>query len=299
MPLTFINLKFQVSGPVVFGSFSGFASRGLFYELVRRVDEGRAEGLHSLKRLSPFSSTPIIQLAPKGPKIVYRNISQDALYAVRFTIFDGRLTKLVLDALLQEGEPLRLIDSEIKIVDVSVLHEEYSRLFEEAKPVKRFMVDFITPTFFRFSPIITSRMFPSRMAAIGVSKLRLEKARRFHPVPEPVLMMRSLTRLWKAFSDRPFNYLGYLSWISSMGVSLAGYPSGIRTRRLYEHITTRKFVVGFVGEVNFSIPEDLYVEKWARITDALLRFAEYSNVGGGRTAGFGMVKYLPKEYYSS
>ena len=149
MPLTFINLKFRVSGPVVFGSFSGFASRGLFYELVRRVDEGRAEELHSLKRLSPFSSTPIIQLAPKGPKIVYRNISQDALYAVRFTIFDGRLTKLVLDALLQEGEPLRLIDSEIKIVDVSVLHEEYSRLFEEAKPVKRFMVDFITPTFFR------------------------------------------------------------------------------------------------------------------------------------------------------
>jgi len=298
MPLTFINLKFQVSGPVVFGSFSGFASRGLFYELVRRVDEGRAEGLHSLKRLSPFSSTPIIQLAPKGPKIVYRNISQDALYAVRFTIFDGRLTKLVLDALLQEGEPLRLIDSEIKIVDVSVLHEEYSRLFEEAKPVKRFMVDFITPTFFRLSPLIAFHTFPSRRTAIRISKSRLKKARRFHPVPEPVLMMRSLVRLWKAFSDKPFNYTSYLSWVSSIGISLAGYPSGIKTRRLYEHKTTRKFVVGFTGRVNFSVPEDLYTEKWAKITDALLKFAEYSNVGGGRTAGFGMIKYQPKEYYT-
>ena len=298
MPLTFINLKFQVSGPVVFGSFSGFASRGLFYELVRRVDEGRAEGLHSLKRLSPFSSTPIIQLAPKGPKIVYRNISQDALYAVRFTIFDGRLTKLVLDALLQEGEPLRLIDSEIKIVDVSVLHEEYSRLFEEAKPVKRFMVDFITPTFFRLSPLIAFHTFPSRRTAIRISKSRLKKARRFHPVPEPVLMMRSLTRLWRAFSDKPFNYSSYLSWVSSMGISLAGYPSGIKTRRLYEHVTTKKFVVGFTGKVNFSIPEDLYIEKWAKITDALLKFAEYSNIGGGRTAGFGMIKYQPKEHYT-
>lgn len=25
-----------------------------------------------------------------------------------------------------------------------------------------------------------------------------------------------------------------------------------------------------------------------------MRFAEYSNVGGNRTAGFGVIKYLPK-----
>jgi len=31
-------------------------------------------------------------------------------------------------------------------------------------------------------------------------------------------------------------------------------------------------------------------EKCARLTDSLLTFAEYSNVGGGRTAGMGVVK---------
>ena len=294
-----VGLKFYVREPVVFGSFSGFASRGLFYELVRRVDEGRAEELHSSKRLSPFSSTPVIQLGPGRARVVYRVLPQNALCTLQFTLFDGELAKAVLKSILQEGEPLRLLNSEIRIVDVSVSQEEYSGLLDGARPVKRFTMRFLTPTFFRFSPLMASLTFPSKRPAGGVSQPRLKGAKRFHPVPEPVLMMRSLVRLWRAFSDRPFNYSDYLSWISSMGVSLAGYPDGIRTRRLYEHVTTRKFVVGFVGRVNFSIPEDLYMKRWAKITDALLKFAEYSNVGGGRTAGFGVVRYQPRDYYEA
>ena len=298
MPITVINLKFEVKKPVVFGSFSGFSSRGLFYELVKRADESYAEDLHSSKRLAPFSTSPIIRLSPGGPKIVYRALPQDSMCMIRFVVFDEELTKMVLDSLLRGNESLKLLDAEMNVVDVSVSHVEYSEFLEKASPVKRMVVEFITPTFFRFSPLLASTIFPSKKPAGGVSRSRIEKARRFYPVPEPMLMMRSLVRLWRSFANKPFNYSDYLSWISSMGVSLAGYPRGIRTRRLYEHVTTKKFVVGFVGSVNFSVPEDLYIKKWARITDALLKFAEYSNVGGGRTAGFGMVRYLPKEYYT-
>ena len=53
--------------------------------------------------------------------------------------------------------------------------------------------------------------------------------------------------------------------------------------------------VGFVGDVSFSIPNDTYNEEFARITSKLLRFGEYSNVGGGRTSGLGMIRVLKVE----
>lgn len=38
--------------------------------------------------------------------------------------------------------------------------------------------------------------------------------------------------------------------------------------------------MGFVGAVGFSIPGDMFTKKHARLTDALMRLAEYSNVDG-------------------
>lgn len=295
MAITVISLKLQAEKPIVFGSFSGFSVRGLFYELVRRVDVEYAESLHSSKRLASFSTSPIIRLSPGGSEIVYKALPQGVQCIVRFVVLDDRLAQKVLNSLLVE-KSMKLMDVEVRPVEVSVFQREYAEFLEESQPVEVMSVRFLTPTFFRFSPLIASGLFPSKRPAGGAGKLKLKNGRRFHPIPEPILMMRSLTRLWRAFSNKPFNYSDYLSWVSSMGVSLAGYPKGIRTMRLYEHFQTKKFIVGFVGTVNFSIPKDLYIRKWAKITDALLRFAEYSNVGGGRTAGFGMVKYIPKKY---
>ncbi len=212
-----------------------------------------------------------------------------------FTLLSQEIASRILKAVMEEFS-LRLQEVKVSPLEISVFEESYSRLLKEARPVKRFAIDFLTPTYFRVSPLLASRLFPFKRPAGGVSERRLKKARRFHPLPNPILMMRNLTRLWSEFSDTPFNYGRYLSWISALGLSLSGFPKGIKTQRLYEHKTTGKFVVGFQGLVHFSVPDDLYRKRWARITDALLKFAEYSNVGGGRTAGLGMVRYLPREY---
>lgn len=66
--------------------------------------------------------------------------------------------------------------------------------------------------------------------------------------------------------------------------------------RVYEHPDTNKWAVGFVGTVRLSLSEDAYSRRYAKVVDALLRFAEYSNIGGNRTAGFGVVNYIPVEY---
>jgi len=298
MTIIRISLKFHVPRPIFFHGFSGFLSRGLLYELIRCVDAKYAERLHSSGRLSPFATTPIMVLGSKGGVIAYKVIPGGSVCMVHYTFLEEKPASIVLKSLIEEKVKPRLVDIEVKLVEVSVSHVKYSTLLEEARAVRKFMLEFITPTYFRFSPQAATTVFPSLRSLKGIKVENIRKASRFHPLPEPILMMRSLVRLWRSFTDRPFDYTGYLSWISIMGVSLAGYPSGIKTQRLYEHETTKKFVVGFTGKVNFSIPEDLYSKRWAKITDALLKFAEYSNLGGGRTAGFGIVRYKPKEYYS-
>jgi len=50
---------------------------------------------------------------------------------------------------------------------------------------------------------------------------------------------------------------------------------------------------GFVGTVRFSIPSELYDKEKAKMVSALLKMAELTNVGIRRTAGFGMIKYMP------
>ena len=294
MSITIIGLKFHLEKPVTFESFSGFTSRGLFYELLRRVDAEYAERLHSSMRLAPFSTTPLFNLTPGGWRIVYRRLPAPSICKVRFTLLDREVTSRIAEALV-EDTPIRIKDVEVTPLEVAVEQVKYSQLLEDAKPIRSFSVEFLTPTYFRFSPLIASRLFPFRLPPGGVDARRLRRARRFHPLPEPIMMMRSLLRLWRSYSDSHFNYPRYNRWITSMGVSLSGFPEGIKTVRLYEDEALRRFIVGFRGVVQYSLPEDLYRKRWARITDALLRFAEYSHVGGGRTAGLGMIRYIPKE----
>jgi CRISPR/Cas system endoribonuclease Cas6 (RAMP superfamily) len=53
----------------------------------------------------------------------------------------------------------------------------------------------------------------------------------------------------------------------------------------------RRWWRGFIGRAVFAIPKDLYDLKMAKLTHTLLEFARYSNAGGNRTAGFGVVDY--------
>ena len=54
----------------------------------------------------------------------------------------------------------------------------------------------------------------------------------------------------------------------------------------------KKKAVGFTGWVEYYMDE---LGEWNRVTVALARFAEYSNIGGNRTGGFGEVTFIPYE----
>jgi CRISPR/Cas system endoribonuclease Cas6 (RAMP superfamily) len=54
----------------------------------------------------------------------------------------------------------------------------------------------------------------------------------------------------------------------------------------------RKKATGFVGWITYEL-KDLESE-WNKITYMLAKFAEYANIGGNKTGGFGATKFAPR-----
>ena len=288
MGITSLWFRVSVDRPVVFQSFSGFASRGIFFEVLRRCDEGLASLLHSVKGLAPYSTTPIFVNGGGGLRVVYR-VLNPSVACLRICLLDSKLANLFVDGVLSEAEggfSVRLVDGEFPLVGLDVRSVDFSEFLRGSEPVERFSILFRTPCFFRRPPV----PFPSKRGVV-----RSGFVKRFYPLPIPELLFRNLVRLWRAFSGKAFNYEGFLEWVDAGGVALSGFPKGIRTIRVYEHPTANKWAVGFIGPVRFHLPEDIYSKKYARIVDMLLKFAEYSNIGGNRTAGFGVINYINKK----
>jgi len=292
MPVERYTFTIYSDEPIEFQSYSGFAVRGLFFELIKRISREKAEELHSRKRLAPYSTTPI-EILSSGWEVVYRRMPQGA---ARFsiTLLDTELSNIIKDLLLTgEVKSLTLKGRECRLASIEYTQLDAAKLVEEGRAVEKFAVRFRSPTYFRRTPVDVQRLFPS------AKKIRqaVPNLYRSYPLPDPVLLFRSLLRLWRAFSSAstkiPAN--DFKEWVEVGGVALSGYPDSIRTIRVHEHPTTNKWVVGFVGEVHFSLPKDLYSEKYAKVVDTLLKFGEYTNVGGSRSAGLGVIKYLPAE----
>jgi len=270
-----------------FQSFSGFAVRGVFFDVLKRVNEQLALRIHSEKAIASYSVTPVEALRGQYSSFIYNRFDGPLHAQFKISILEPGLMNVFTQALVSSSfRTVKLVDAEVPVVELSVVQQSFKKIMEEAKPVRRFEVLFRTPCYFR------------RSVSTGSSNSVLKEDRppyRSVPLPDAGLMFRNLARLWRRFSGISFEYGDYASWIDKGGVALAGFPTGIRTVRVYEHPKSNKWVMGFIGGVRFSMPRDLFSEKFARFTDALMRFAEYSNVGGNRTAGFGVVKYLPKD----
>ncbi|MEM2183302.1 MAG: CRISPR system precrRNA processing endoribonuclease RAMP protein Cas6 [Candidatus Bathyarchaeia archaeon] len=305
------TLRFVVEEPVVFQSFSGFAACGVFYSLVRSIDESFAESLHSSKKLAPWAASPIFVEFPPPSRIVYRALPAPSIANVSFTIMDGKLSDIFREAILKPDLHIDLVNIKAKVIGVSVNAHKFSDMLSSADPLpEKFAIKFLTPTVFRRSVYDCCPSCPYYAEYVHAAKegRRLDKPCKYAakcggiavPLPIPSLMFRNLARLWSAFSGISLDVWGAARWAES-AIAIAGFPKpGIRTVRVYEHPTTNKWIAGFMGTVRFAVKEDLYKEKYAKIAAALLRMAEITNVGVRRTAGLGMIKYIvPKSKLSS
>ncbi|MCX8192158.1 MAG: hypothetical protein N3F06_05060, partial [Nitrososphaerales archaeon] len=237
--------RLLVEQPVTFQSFSGFAACGIFYNLVRSIDESFAESLHSSKKLAPWSSTPFLIEFPPPSKIVYRTLPAPSLVNVSFSIVDEKLSEIFKEAILKPELYVDLIDVKTKVVGVSVNTYRFSDLLLNAEPLpERFAVKFLTPTSFRRSIydccpdcphyINYTHMVREGQRMGGPCEYAVRCRGVNVPLPIPSLMFRNLVRLWSAFSDAHLDTSKVLRWVEN-AIVIAGYPKpGIRTVRVYE-----------------------------------------------------------------
>jgi hypothetical protein len=106
----------------------------------------------------------------------------------------------------------------------------------------------------------------------------LKKGYSFHPLRDALLLMRSLLRLWRHYSSTSISYYEYVSWLDE-GDLVVRKVNRLRTLQHYEHKTTPKRPIGFVGYATLRIPQDTYREGMAKTTTALLYFGSSPRSG--------------------
>lgn len=248
------TIEFEALESKRFRMFSGAFVRGFVYWVLGKMDRYFAERLHSNKNLAPFAVTPVMF---NGEPV--DRLEEGKEYSFSVTFFVPEIGEAFKNYLISaESVYFTAVENPLKRVRVRYCTVEDFK----GEPVQKFRVEFVTPCYFRT---------PSN-------------GYRFVPLPLPNLMFRSLARLYSAFvEDVP---LEYREWLDNNGIAVSGFK--IETQKVM--LKKGKWAVGFTGWVNFSIPADMYSEQNARITAKLLRFGEYSNVGGGRTSGLGVIR---------
>jgi CRISPR/Cas system endoribonuclease Cas6 (RAMP superfamily) len=306
--ITSFMFRIFVKEPISFQSFSGLTSCGIFYNLVRSVDESLAEFLHNSKMLAPWSATPFI-VESYPPKIVFRQVPAQSISRFSFSIMDDRLCEIFKEAILKPDLHIDLGGVRAKVIEVVVNTYKFSDLASNIDPLSnKFSVKFLTPTAFR-KPILDCCIrcpyytaYRLRVDGDGKIAKPCEYAKLHQgvviPLPIPALLFRNMARIWSTFSNIQLDVRGVAEWVED-AIAIAGFPKGIKTVRVYEHKEMGKWIIGFMGAVRFSIREGFYDEKYAKIAAALLKMAEITNVGVRRTAGFGMIRYLPSKQYSN
>jgi len=259
-----IGLEMYGEKEVILPTFTGHVARGLLLHIVRQVDPSASGLLHELNTAKPYSVTPLrfkSKTRSEGGYVL------DPLFPcrVRFRFLKDEYATYLL-GFFQKQNSVLILDTTFHIASLSVNCKGYEELEKEAQAVDAFRLLFRTPTY---------------LASLGSS---------FHWMfPDAVKVFSSLLRAWNLFSDsRRFDkeeYLAYKEWLAkNAGVS----EYELQTRLA---VMKRKKATGFTGWVTYELKDK--ESEWNRRTCMLAKFAEYANIGGNKTGGFGVTEFVP------
>jgi CRISPR-associated endoribonuclease Cas6 len=249
--------------PVVLPSFTGHVARGLLLHFVRQVDPRASGLLHELNVSKPYSVTPL--------QFRSRNRAEggyvlDPMFPCRvgFRFLKDEYSTFLL-SFFQKQNSLMVFDTIFRIASLSVKCKSYEELEKEAEAADAFRLSFRSPTYF---------------ASLGSG---------YHWMfPDAVKVFSGLMRSWNLFSDgRRFGkeeHVAYREWLGK-NVGVSEYELWTRLA-----IMRARKVTGFAGWVTYEIKDE--ESEWNKMTQVLARFAEFANVGGNRTGGFGVVRLV-------
>jgi CRISPR-associated endoribonuclease Cas6 len=260
-----IGLEMYAEKPAVLPFFTGHVARGLLLHFVRQVDPGASGLLHELNVSKPYSVTPL-RFRSRGR--AEGGYVLDPMFPCRvsFRFLKDEYSTFLL-SFFQKQNSVLVFDTVFRIASLSVNCKSYEELEKEAEVADAFRLSFRSPTYFASLGSVYHWMFP-----------------------DAVKVFSGLMRCWNLFSDgRRFGkeeYVAYREWLGK-NVGVSEYELWTRLA-----VMKRKKVTGFVGWVTYEL-KDLKSE-WNKVTVMLAKFAEYANIGGNKTGGFGVVKMQQK-----
>lgn len=186
--------------------------------------------------------------------------------------FDPRLANPIINDLINSKDKRFPISDQIFLLKKSVFEDYHLFNFvKKTKLVKNFRIEFLEPTYF--------------------NTLRSDNVIRL-PIPE--LIFSNLVSLWNEFYEgtEKIDEQSFLEWVNK-SIYLSSLNIKTKAKEMGEPVPA----VGYVGWVNFEINKNKL--EYAKYVDLLCQFGELTNLGGNRTAGFGVIKYTPIEYFKT
>ncbi|MCS7132725.1 MAG: CRISPR system precrRNA processing endoribonuclease RAMP protein Cas6 [Aigarchaeota archaeon] len=275
MPVDVIGFLLTCDSKPILGYFSGFYLRGLFYRVLKSFDPVMATRLHEYGGLAPFSMSTLVEM-------------DNGAYFFRITSYSTRLSDAILRSFSRIGE-LKLVNNMYYLLEISCKRIDLDRLVRDSEPLKRYEIEFITPTCFRRPSPYVPLHIVGFLARIMKLMGRPKSHYRFFPLPDPILMFRNLKRQWDQYAGVTLRCKKFSRWLEEGGIAISGV-SDVKTHRVVDR--RKRFYVGFTGKVRVSLPEDTFSEENARAVNVLLKIGEETQVGINRTAGFGMYRIL-------
>lgn len=239
--------------------FTGYIARGVILHLVKSANPSKALDLHESNVLKPFAVEPLyFKARAKSPEGYLVDASSPCTMVIK--VLDDSLVQDFVSYMSSNGK-LMIRDCELFFRELNIEHNNYQEILSGGREDQKFGVDFNTPTYFS-----------------------MESSAFYSVLPEPSRLMMNVLRIWNRFSTEKVDketYADYWRFLSK-NAGITRYE----LQTMPVKVERAKAKMGFVGRVNYELADP----KYARLTNSLLKFAEFSNVGGGRTAGMGVVK---------
>jgi len=268
MDLLELRVYGQITKKTTIG-FTGPQVRGFFLNLIKDINEELASKLHNPGKPAPYSIKPIseVRYVKKSDREIYNYILKEE------NIEEGKIVSFSISLLSKEVQNYWyqilekiLYNGIVRVgkLDILVKSVKVNRLELKILDTKRFIVKFNTPTFFRRKGNPYKYLFP-----------------------DPVILFTNIARIWNSVSDDEIN-IESLTEIMSSNVGVLMHR--IKTSKSMD-IGEGRRVIGFIGRCIYESAD----KNASKIISRLLSIAEYTNVGGSRSLGFGAIEWIPKK----
>lgn len=250
----------------------GHQAHAAFLRTVREADPALAEVLHTPQfEMRPFTVSPLLGVPrARNGKVTVR---PDEDYFLRFTVlyepifqqFMGRFLRGQGRPVVRLGRALFLVREVLATPESSPWagYTSFGQLYRQAEPENEISLDFTSPTAFSFG--------------------RKAWGRKVVPLPDPILVFRSLWKKWNTFTLPELALDETLLEYVAENVVVKRYQLETKMQHF-----SRSPQVGFLGHVTYKLMgRGEGADLLRRLLNLLADFAFYSGVGYKTTQGMG------------